>query len=230
VLGTLRGLPLDRLFGAPRVGMLVRAMIVARLLEPASKLATAKALSHSTAGHSLAPVLRLGAVDENELYAALDWLLERQPAIEAALAKQHLTGGTLVPYDVSSSYLEGRHGELASFGHSRDDKPRKFQIVYGLLCAANGCPVAIEVFHGNTVDPKTLSGAGHQDQRALCPRPCRPGRGPSGHGLDPWGPRHDHPGAHRSGAAPRPTRLDHRSARATDPRSGRRRRAAAIAV
>ena len=157
VLGTLRGLAVDRLLGDDRAGMLVRAMIVARLLEPASKLATAKALSQSTAAHSLAPMLGFAEVDENELYAALDWLVARQPAIETALAKQHLTGGTLVLYDVSSSYLEGRHCELAGFGHSRDDKPGKLQIVYGLLCAADGCPVAIEVFDGRTGDPKTLS-------------------------------------------------------------------------
>ena len=157
VLGTLRGLAVDRLLAAERPGTLVRAMIVARLLEPASKLATAKVLSSSTAGHSLAPVLGLGEVDENELYAALDWLVERQPAIEAVLANEHLKGGTLVLYDVSSSYLEGRHCELAGYGHSRDDKPHKLQIVYGLLCAADGCPVAIEVFDGNTADPKTLT-------------------------------------------------------------------------
>ena len=157
VLGILRGLAVDRLLGEDRRGTLVRAMIVARLLAPASKLATAKALSPSTAGHSLAPVLGLGEVDENELYAALDWLVEHQPTIEAVLAKQHLTGGTLVLYDVSSSYLEGRHCELAGFGHSRDAKPHKMQIVYGLLCAADGCPVAIEVFEGNTADPKTLT-------------------------------------------------------------------------
>jgi hypothetical protein len=157
VLGTLRGLALDRLLGADRSGQLVRAMIVARLLRPASKLATAKALSLATAGHSLAPVLGLGEVDENELYAALDWLLEHQPTIEAVLARQHLSGGTLVLYDVSSSYVEGRHCELAGFGHSRDGKPHNMQIVYGLLCAADGCPVAIEVFDGNTADPKTLA-------------------------------------------------------------------------
>jgi Transposase DDE domain len=82
--------------------------------------------------------------------------LERQPVIEAALAKQHLSGGTLVLYDVSS-YLEGRHCELAGYGHSRDNKPHKLQIIYGLLYAADGCPVAIEVFDGNTGDPTTLS-------------------------------------------------------------------------
>jgi hypothetical protein len=159
VLGRLRTLPLDRLLGAAgeRLGGLVRAMIVARLLTPAAKLATAKALSLTTAASSLAAVLGLGEVDVDELYAALDWLLERQPMIEAALAKRHLADGTLVLYDVSSSWLEGRHCELAQFGHSRDSKSGKLQIVYGLLCTANGCPVAIEVFEGNTADPMTLA-------------------------------------------------------------------------
>jgi hypothetical protein len=158
-LGMLRALPLDRLLGAAdeRLGGLVRAMIVARLIEPASKLATAKALSLTTAASSLAPILGLGEVDADELYAALDWLLEGQPKIEAALAKRHLKDGTLVLYDVSSSWLEGRCCELARFGHSRDGKSNKLQIVYGLLCAADGCPVAIEVFEGNTADPTTLS-------------------------------------------------------------------------
>jgi len=158
-LGMLRGLPVDRLLGrgGARVATLVRAMIVARLIAPASKLATAKALSLATAASSLAPVLGLGAVDADELYAALDWLVEQQPTIEAALAKHHLADGTLVLYDVSSSWLEGRHCELAQFGHSRDAKSNKLQIVYGLLCAADGCPVAIEVFEGNTADPTTLA-------------------------------------------------------------------------
>jgi hypothetical protein len=158
-LGLLRTLPLDRLFDAAgeRLGSLLRAMIVARLIAPASKLATAKALSLATAAASLAPVLGLGEVEADELYAALDWLLEQQPTIEAALAKRHLKDGTLVLYDVSSSWLEGRCCPLAQFGHGKAGKPSKLQIVYGLLCAADGCPVAIEVFAGNTGDPKTLS-------------------------------------------------------------------------
>jgi len=158
VLGTLRTIGLDRLLGPAgnRCRDLTLAMIVARLIAPASKLATAKALDPATAAHSLGAVLGLGAVDEDELYTALDWLAERQPAIEAALAKRHLEGGTLVLYDVSSSYVEGRCCELASFGHNRDGKKGKLQIVYGLLCAADGCPVAIEVFDGATADPKTL--------------------------------------------------------------------------
>jgi transposase len=162
VLGTLRRIGLDRLLGptgqAPnRCRDLVVAMIVARLIAPLSKLATAKALDPITAACSLGEVLGLGAVDEDELYTALDWLLERQPQIEAALARRHLKNGTLVLYDVSSSYLEGRCCPLAQFGFNRDGKRGKMQIVYGLLCAADGCPVAIEVFEGSTGDPATLA-------------------------------------------------------------------------
>jgi transposase len=102
-------------------------------------------------------MLGLGAVDEDELYAALDWLLERQPAIETALAKRHLTNGTLVLYDVSSSYMEGRRCQLARRGDNRDGRKGMLQIVYGLLCAPDGCPVAIKVFDGNTADPMTLA-------------------------------------------------------------------------
>jgi transposase len=159
VLGTLRRIGLDRLLGPAgnRCRDLVIAMIVARLIAPVSKLATAKALDPTTAASSLGTVLGLGEVDEDELYTALDWLLERQPQIEAALAKRHLKNGTLVLYDVSSSYLEGRCCELAQLGYNRDGKRGKLQIVYGLLCAPEGCPVAIEVFEGSTGDPATLA-------------------------------------------------------------------------
>lgn len=159
VLGTVRALGLDRLIGPAgnRCRELVVAMIVARLIAPASKLATARALDPETAAHSLGAVLGLGPVDEDELYAALDWLAERQPTIEKALAERHLKDGTLVLYDVSSSYLEGRRCELAQFGYNRDGKRGKLQIVYGLLCAADGCPVAIEAFEGSAADPATLS-------------------------------------------------------------------------
>ena len=132
-------------------------MIVSRIIAPASKLATAKALDPVTAASSLGVELGLGEVREDELYAALDWLLERQGAIETALAKRHLKGGTLVLYDVSSSYVEGRCCPLAKRGYNRDGKKGKLQIVYGLLCAPDGCPVAIEVFEGNTGDPTTLA-------------------------------------------------------------------------
>ena len=159
VLGTLRLIGLDRLLGPAgnRCRDLVVAMIVARLIAPVSKLATAKALDPATAASSLGAVLGLGEVDEDELYVALDWLLERQPQVEAALARLHLKNGTLVLYDVSSSYLEGRCCELARLGYNRDGKRGKLQIVYGLLCAPDGCPVAIEVFEGDTGDPATLA-------------------------------------------------------------------------
>jgi hypothetical protein len=159
VLGTLRSIGLDRVLGPPRHRCrdLVIAMIVARLIAPASKLATARMLDPLTAASSLGDVLSLGAVDEDELYVALDWLGERQEAIEKALARQHLHNGTLVLYDVSSSYLEGRCCELAQLGYNRDGKKGKLQIVYGLLCAPDGCPVAIEVFEGSTGDPRTLA-------------------------------------------------------------------------
>ena len=158
VLGTLRQIGLDRLLGPQghRCRDLVVALIVSRILAPTSKLATAKALDPATAASSLGTVLGLGLVDEEELYTALDWLLARQPALETALARRHLRGGTLVLYDVSSSYLEGRCCALARLGYNRDGKQGKLQIVYGLLCAADGCPVAIEVFAGDVADPKTL--------------------------------------------------------------------------
>jgi len=158
VLGTVRRIGLDKLLGRsePRLCDLVLALLVSRIIHPASKLATARDLDAATAGTSLGRMLDLGSVDEDELYAALDWLGERQAAIETALAKRHLKDGTLVLYDVSSSYFEGRCCPLAHFGHNRDGKRGKLQIVYGLLCAADGCPVAIEVFDGNTGDPSTL--------------------------------------------------------------------------
>jgi Transposase DDE domain len=158
-LGTARKIGLDRLLGPDgnRCRDLVLALVVSRLLEPGSKLATARTLSPDTASSSLGQQLGLGPVDEDELYTALDWLAVRQPAIETALAKHRLAGGTLVLYDVSSSYMEGRCCPLAQYGYNRDGKRGKLQIVYGLLCAADGCPVAIEVFEGSTADPVTLT-------------------------------------------------------------------------
>ena len=158
-LGTARKIGLDRILGpdGDRCRDLVLALLVSRILDPASKLATARALSPDTATSSLGEMLRLGAVDEDELYIALDWLLERQPAIETALAKRHLNSGTLVLYDVSSSYMEGRCCPLAKRGYSRDRKKGTLQITYGLLCAPDGCPIAIEVFDGDTADPMTLA-------------------------------------------------------------------------
>ena len=157
-LGTARRIGLDRLLGpdGDRCRDLVLALLIGRILDPVSKLAAARTLSPATASSSLGEALGLGTVADDELYAALDWLLERQPAIETALAKRHLQNGTLVLYDVSSSYLEGRCCPLAQRGYNRDGKKGMLQIVYGLLCAPDGCPVAIEVFAGNTGDPTTL--------------------------------------------------------------------------
>jgi Transposase DDE domain len=159
VLGTARRVGLDALLpdGPERHRNLALAMIVQRLLDPAAKLATARALDEDTAVDSLGVTLELGEVRVNELYAALDWLGAAQPSIEDALARRHLHDGTLVLYDVSSSYLEGRCCPLARFGHARDHRSDKMQIVYGLLCASDGCPIAIEVFEGNTGDPTTIS-------------------------------------------------------------------------
>jgi hypothetical protein len=128
------------------------AMLVQRLLGPGSKLAMSRAFSQST----LAGELGVEDADEDELYAALDWLLARQPRIERALARRHLEEGTLVLYDVSSSYFEGHSCPLAQLGYSRDGRRGTLQVVYGLLCAPDGCPVAVEVFEGSLHDDKTL--------------------------------------------------------------------------
>jgi transposase len=158
-LGVARKTGLASLLGAEgnRSRDLVLAMLIARIMDPRSKLATARALSPETATSSLGTLLALGEVDEDELYTALDWLGERQAGIETALAKRHLKNGTLVLYDLSSSYMEGTCCPLAHRGYSRDGREGTLQIVYGLLCAPDGCPVAIEVFDGNTGDPKTLA-------------------------------------------------------------------------
>jgi transposase len=159
VLGCLRNLQLDSILDpAPgRQRDLVIAMIVARILEPASKLATARGLHCDTLHHSLGEILHLDSADETELYQAMDWLLPQQSRIEQALAKRQLSQGGLVLYDLTSTYFEGRHCPLGKLGHSRDDKSGKLQIVFGLLTNASGCPVAVEVFAGNTADPKTVA-------------------------------------------------------------------------
>jgi len=156
VLGTVRREGLDRLVASKRSRRrdLVVAMIVARLLNPRSKLATARGLDEATS--SLGDVLDLGAVDEDELYAAMDWLLTQQKKIQRALAKRHLRDGTLVLCDVTSTYFEGRTCPLARLGHSRDGKSGRLQVVFALLCDPEGRPVAVEVFEGNTGDPSTV--------------------------------------------------------------------------
>ena len=159
VLATVRKLTLPALLARSpgRVRDLVLALLVARVIDPQSKLATARALTPESAVSTLGEMLDLGTVDPKELYAAMDWLVERQAAIEQRLAKRHLQEHTLVLYDLTSSYVEGTHCELAQRGHSRDRKKGTLQIVFGLLCTATGCPVAVEVFEGSTSDPNTVA-------------------------------------------------------------------------
>jgi hypothetical protein len=159
-LTTARRIGLDDLLPrrAPRRRRdLALALIIARLLDPAAKLATARMLDPATASHSLGETLGLGVVPVREIYAALDWLGLEQIFIENGLARRHLKEGALVLYDVTSTYLEGRHCELARHGYSRDKRGDRPQLVIGLLCAADGCPVAVEVFAGNAADPATLT-------------------------------------------------------------------------
>ena len=159
VLATIGRLGLRRLLSPRRCREreLVLAMITQRLLEPASKLATARALDPQTSHSSLGQQLELGTVRESDLYAALDWLLPQQPRLEAALAKRHLRQGALVLYDLTSTYFEGRKCPLAQYGYSRDKRRGNPQIVLGLVSNDEGCPVAVEVFEGNTADPKTVA-------------------------------------------------------------------------
>ncbi len=159
VLGCLRSLRLDSILDPTpsRQRELIIAMIVARIIEPASKLATARGLHADTLHHSLGEVLQLDSADETELYQAMDWLLPRQARIEQQLAQRQLANGGLVLYDLTSTYFEGRHCPLAKLGHSRDDKSGRPQVVFGLLTNAAGCPVAVEIFEGNTGDPKTVA-------------------------------------------------------------------------
>ena len=158
VVGTIKKLGVDRLLASRRSPERDRAvaLIAARVLAPDSKLATARALDVNSATSTLGEMLGLETVEAEDLYAAMDWLEARQAKIEKALAERHLHEGTLVLYDVSSSYFEGRSCPLAAIGHSRDKKKGKLQIVFGLLCNAEGCPVAVEVYAGNTGDPTTL--------------------------------------------------------------------------
>jgi len=159
VLGTARALGIDDLIDpAPsRRRDLVTAMLVAQVIAPGSKLATARGLRTETATSSLGQLLRVTGCDEDDLYAAMDWALARKDAIENALAARHLVNGTLVLYDVSSAAFEGRTCPLGAIGHARDGVKGRLQIVYGLLCTTAGIPIAIEVFEGNTADPKTLA-------------------------------------------------------------------------
>jgi hypothetical protein len=159
VLGTARQLGLDELIDPvpSRHRDLVTAMAVAQVIAPDSKLAIARGLRDATAASSLGEVLGVGSCDEDDLYAAMDYLHARQDAIQDALAARHLAGGTLVLYDVSSAAFEGRTCPLGAIGHPKDGVRGRLQIVYGLLTSKDGIPVAIEVFAGNTGDPTTVA-------------------------------------------------------------------------
>jgi transposase len=154
ILEAIKRIGIDTAISAKRTRErdLVLAMVIERLIHPCSKLATTR-LWHST---TLAEQLEVGDADENELYAAMDWLLARQSRIEKKLAKRHLSEGCQVLYDVSSSYYEGHTCPLARLGHSRDKKRGKPIIVYGVLTDAQGRPLAVEVYPGNTGDPTTV--------------------------------------------------------------------------
>ena len=159
VLGTARRLGIEELIDAKRSRRrdLVVAMLVAAVIAPGSKLATARGLRTETATSSLGAVLGVSGADEDDLYDAMDWVLARKDAIENALTARHLSNGTLVLYDVSSAAFEGHTCPLGKIGHARDGVKGRLQIVYGLLCSPAGVPIAIEVFDGNTADPKTLA-------------------------------------------------------------------------
>ena len=136
---------------------LVIAMIADRVISPGSKLSCSRGMSDETAQNTLAEELGLDDVNVHELYGAMDWLLERQNRIENKLAKKHLKGGSLVLFDVSSSYYSGKKSSLREYGYSRDHRADRPQIVYGLLCDAEGRPISIEVLPGNTADPNAFS-------------------------------------------------------------------------
>jgi hypothetical protein len=159
VLGSARAAGATTWFGAApkELQPVLLAMLVARVIAPASKLATQRMLHEDTADSSLGRVLGVGQCSAGDLYRALDWLHEAQPVIERRLARQHLVGSTLVLYDLTSTWLTGHCCELAARGHSRDGKRDDPQIVFGLICTASGCPIAVEVFAGNTADPATVA-------------------------------------------------------------------------
>jgi len=158
VLGTIRQLGVDRLLAARSTParQLALAMIAQRILAPGSKLSLARTLDPETATSSLGEELDVSGASEDELYAAMDWVKKRQTQIEGKLAKRHLENGSLILYDITSTYFEGRKCPLARIGYSRDGKRGTLQIVIGLLTTHEGCPVAVEVFEGNTADPQTV--------------------------------------------------------------------------
>ena len=159
VLKTLKKLGLDKLIDGEksRKRSLVEAMIVARIINPASKLATARGFDEDTCNSSIGKVLGVEKASSNELYESLDYLLSKQTKIETKLAQKHLTDGSLILYDVTSTYVEGENCPLAQYGYNRDKKKGKAQIIFGLISDKYGRPIAVEVFEGNVLDSQTLS-------------------------------------------------------------------------
>lgn len=164
VLTTLKRLGLHQLIASRSSGKRnqVVAMIAARIIDPQSKLATVRGFRQETFYNSLAQECALGQLDEDDLYEAMDWLLERQDKVEDKLAARHLQQGTFVLYDLTSTWYEGQTCPLAKRGHPRDKKKGKLQIEFGLLCDIHGRPVAVEVFEGNTGDPATVASQIHK--------------------------------------------------------------------
>ena len=159
VLGTARKLGLERRLDRrpSRMRSLALAMIAARVLDPRSKLATARGLRSETLADTLGEETGTADATAEELYEAMDWLLRRQKRIERTLAAKHIEDGSLVLCDLTSVYFEGAKCPLAKRGYSRDGRRGKLQIVFALLCDRDGCPVAAEVFRGNTADPGAVA-------------------------------------------------------------------------
>ena len=222
VLGTVRALGIEQLIdpSPSRRRDLVCAMLVAQVIGPGSKLAFARGLRTETATSSLGQLLSVSGCDEDDLYAAMDWALARKEAIENTLAARHLANGTLVLYDVSSAAFDGRTCPLGKIGHPRDGVKGRLQIVYGLLCSPAGVPIAIEVFEGNTADPKTLAA-----QIAKLKDRFRAGPGVFGGRSG-----HAHQRAHYRRATPGAAGLDQRGARPADQSPRGHRGVAAVVV
>ena len=222
VLGTARQLGLEELIdSAPsRQRDLVTAMTVAQVIAPDSKLGIARGLREETAASSLGQMLGVAGCDEDDLYAAMDWLAARQEKIQDALAARHLAGGTLVLYDVSSAAFEGRTCPLGAIGHPKDGVRGRLQIVYGLLTSQGGRPGRHRGLRGQHRRPEDRRRPGGQGQGPVRPGPRGPGRGPG----------HAHRRTAARGRPPCRAGLDHRAARPAGQGPGPRRRAAAVPV
>ncbi len=160
ILNTIKQLQIDKIIDPEksRQRNLILAMIAARIINPAVLLATVRGFHVYTASSSIGKILGIEKATANELYEALDWLIVRQENIEKKIAQKHLQEGSLILYDLTSTYVEGNSCPLATYGYNRDKKKGKQQIVFGLICDRVGCPVAVEVMTGNTLERQTLSG------------------------------------------------------------------------